>query len=329
MKYKCQDELLKTAGEFIRLLSQYEITAAIVEDSFRDYTVKVSVSIGDETFGNVNLYYSPKKDIYSLRTHELLDKSIIPKLEECWQKMFPKADDDSICQIYVDGSFLDGLIGYGVVILNDGQVIEELSGSVHEKFSHGARNVAGEIVAVEKAIDWCRENSVQEVSIFYDCKGLEKWALGEWKTNVPLTQRYAAFVRNCGINVHWHKVDSHTGDRWNDRADELAKAGVASASPESAKQEDSNTELTDQAEGFVEFLQNHGYKVDLIGIYGNPRFAKLGIFEAEVDVGYVNIYCTKKVPFLLRYHELKDRSYKDELERLWQEYHYGERQLPL
>lgn len=331
MGYKFQDKLTRVSEDFIRLLKERGILASTGEDSFRDYTVKVSVSRDDESFGNVNLYYSPRRDSYSFRVHELRDKSIVPELEDCWRQL-SLTDDDTICevhQIYVDGSFLDSSVGYGVVILENGNVVAELFGAVPAAFIQGTRNVAGELFATRKAIRWCQENSVTEVSIFYDCEGVEKWATGQWKTKQQITRNYAELVRSSGISIRWHKVDSHTGKRWNDRADELAKKGAASSSPGLEIADDSVPELESKAKEFVQFLRDHGYEAELKGIYGNSECAKIEVSEADKSIGYVNIYRTKKVPFLTRYHELRDKSYEGKLDALWQEYHYGERQLPL
>lgn len=331
MEYKFQDKLLQVSEEFIRLLKIKGISASIGEDSFRDYTAKVSVSEDDKSFGNVNLYYSPRRDSYSFRVHELKDKSIVPELEECWQQLSLTADDTTceVHQIYVDGSFLDSSVGYGVVVLENGKVMEELFGSVPAAFVQGTRNVAGELFAARKAIQWCQENSIKTVSIFYDCEGVEKWAIGEWKARQQITQGYAEFIRNCGIHIRWHKVDSHTGNRWNDRADELAKKGAGSSSAGSDAAEDSTPELENKAKEFVQFLRDHGYDAELNGVYGNSDCAKIEVSEADKAMGYINIYRTKKIPFLPRYHELRDKSHEDKLDALWQEYHYGERQLPL
>ncbi len=331
MVYKFQDELFEASEEFIRLLKDEGIAAAVIEDSFRDYTVKVSISGSDGSSGKVNIYYSPKRDSYSLRTRELKDKAIIPELEKCWGRMSLVSDDSVWCghRIYVDGSFMSGLTGYGVVILKEGQLIEELFGPVPGVSAQNTRNIAGELAATEEAIKWCQRNSVEEISILYDYEGIEKWATGEWKTRSMVAREYAAFVRDCGVHIHWHKVKGHTGDRWNERADELAKSGATSSSSESETVAASTPELENEAKGFVKFLDDHGYKAKLKGIYGDPGCAKISISTADVDIGYINIYHTKKVPLLPRYHELKDQSHEDRLDTLWREYYYGERQLPL
>ncbi len=233
-----------------------------------------------------------------------------------------------VCEIYVDGSFSNGSTGYGVVILRAGEVIEELSGLVPAEFVGGTNQIAGELYAVREAIHWCKRNSVREIDVFYDYDGIEKWASGEWKTKQHLTRNYAELIRNSGININWHKVNSHTGNRCNEKADELARKAVRSASP-GAHMKDLASELESEAEEFAVFLKDRGYKAELKGIYGNSDCAKIEVSDGDKPIGYVNIYRTKKVPFLPKYHELKDQSYADKLDLLWQEYCYGERQLPM
>ena len=129
-------------------------------------------------------------------------------------------------EIYVDGSFIDGRVGYGLVILRDGVSAGEFSGSVENEEYLSARQVAGELFAVGKALQWCKINGEMSVTIYYDYTGIECWATGKWKAKLPLTQRYTAFVRSSGIRISWQKVAAHTGDFWNERADELAKQGT-------------------------------------------------------------------------------------------------------
>jgi ribonuclease HI len=86
--------------------------------------------------------------------------------------------------------------------------------------------VAGELFAVGKAIEWCKKNNVSDVTIHYDYMGVEMWARGKWKTNLSLTRRYREFVQNSGLNIEWVKIKSHSGNKFNDKADALAKSGA-------------------------------------------------------------------------------------------------------
>ena len=253
MAYKFEDELRDRAGRFVEALTEAGIEAAIVPGSFRDYTVKVSVSRSGRMFGHVNLYYSPKKDLFSLKTHELRDKAIVPNLQACWDRPTAPVPTPAGCQIYVDGSCLDKDVGYGLVVLKDGEVADELCGPVEKDAVQGMRQVAGELRAVQEAIAWCREHGVAKVSLFYDYEGIEKWATGEWRANKPATRAYARMAGEWPVVIHWHKVESHTGDRWNDHADQLAKRG---AMHQRAGQEEQDPlgEAREKASEFVELL---------------------------------------------------------------------------
>src|SRR4029078_5995825 len=112
---------------------------------------------------------------------------------------------DAPYEIYVDGSFINGSTGYGAVILKNGKVVDELDGAVDVAEVNNTRQVAGELIAEIKALEWCLARSISRVSIYYDYLGIEKWATGQWKTNQRLTQEYARFVRECPIKITWRK----------------------------------------------------------------------------------------------------------------------------
>ncbi|HVG20310.1 MAG TPA: RNase H family protein, partial [Blastocatellia bacterium] len=289
MVYKFEDKLRRRARQFIERMRVAGIEAAIVGDSFRDYAVKVAISSGGRDLGKATIYYSPKSDSFSLKTQELKDKSVAPKLEECWRTEGSPVDsppeDDSRRghEIYVDGSYLNGATGYGVVILKDGKVVEELFGPVVDYSASDTRQVAGELFAVEQALRWCEKNSVKEVGIFYDYLGIEKWATGAWKANQAMTQDYAKFVRASGVRIRWNKVHSHTGNRWNDRADQLAKKG-AGLGAASAGGGDKSAELLDKKDRFLEHLMVKGVDAAFDRIY-NEQYARILILRDEKTVG--------------------------------------------
>ena len=82
--YQFEAKLRNRAEEFVRALRTAGIDGVIVEDSFREYAVRVSVSKRGKHFGTAVVYYSPKSDSFSLKTHELKDRSIAPLLQQCW-----------------------------------------------------------------------------------------------------------------------------------------------------------------------------------------------------------------------------------------------------
>lgn len=230
--YKFEDELRGKAQQFCAVLAANGIESAIRPESFRDYTVKLSAKKNGKGYGSINLYYSPKRDEYTCKVHQITDDVIAAEIETLWSTIAKTSAQPEKAppipakgvQAYVDGSYFNGRVGYGAVLLRDGQELQRFFGRVTEDLE--SRQVAGELMATMKVLDYCRENQIPAVEILYDYAGIEKWARGHWKANLPLTQRYAAFVRNCPVKVKWHKVKSHSGTAWNDVADELAKKGA-------------------------------------------------------------------------------------------------------
>lgn len=126
-------------------------------------------------------------------------------------------------EAYVDGSYREGKVGWGAVIVKDDELYGELSGLLDEEEVQGTRQVAGELKAVKEVIFWCKEQKVKEIYIYYDYTGIKEWITGAWKAKNSVTQDYRDYVRASGINIYWVKVKSHSGNRYNDKADKLAR----------------------------------------------------------------------------------------------------------
>lgn len=126
--------------------------------------------------------------------------------------------------IYTDGSYNKDtkMAGYGAVILT--KEIVSLSGQVE---SFGGQQVNGELEAVKKAIDWAIRNGYKEVRIYHDYTGVSKWANGEWKTNTEYTKEYYQYItaQREVISVSFEQVPAHSGDKFNEMADKLARSG--------------------------------------------------------------------------------------------------------
>lgn len=325
--YQFEARLRKRAQQFITALKSDGVDAAIVEDSFREYAVKVSISLNGISQGTTILYYSPKSDSFSFKIQGLNDPSLAAVLNESWARRETIPEPvGSIYDIYVDGSFINGATGYGAVVLKDGAVVAELCGPVDAIEVNNTRQVAGELVAVKEALKWCDQHDVTTISIFYDYLGIEKWATGKWKTNQPLTREYAKFVNGSPIRIRWHKVDSHTGDRWNDRADLLAKKGAGLATTEREPRhlvpagEDLVTDLLKTAKEWVEFLMVKGIEARIDRIY-NQQFIRINFTKDDKTVGIFDLYNTVKKRFSPYLHNFHDKGLKLNVEALWREFH--------
>ena len=250
MPYICERELLNIYESLEPILKRQGFASEIV--LIRDYLMKIKIAENGKDLGKLIVDYSPKKGTHNFRKDTDLDenqyqhilKSLgvtqtaknpvsAEKKQTVEKNKYPSLlvqnnRDVSIIDhhAYVDCSFIDGRVGYGAVILKDGNVVAEISGLVDTEDAFSSRQVGGEIQAVIETLKWCKNNNIDEIAIFYDFQNIEKWATGEYKTNTPMTKGYKKAIDECGISINWVKVKSHTGVAYNDRADELAKNGA-------------------------------------------------------------------------------------------------------
>lgn len=130
---------------------------------------------------------------------------------------------------YVDGSYNIATkeYSYGMLIYVGDDKYEAAESFSDPEMSE-MRNVAGEIEGSMHAMKYCLDKGIKSIDIYYDYAGIEKWALGEWKTNKEGTKAYKSFYDSIKdkLEVHFHKVKGHSGDAGNDRADALAKSAL-------------------------------------------------------------------------------------------------------
>jgi ribonuclease HI len=153
----------------------------------------------------------------------------------------------------VDGSFnnITKRFGYGGFLVHKEKSIDEngeehitekkfvIQGSSNDKNMASMRNVAGEIMGSQKAIELAIENGYKELAILYDYTGVEFWATGRWKTTKPGTRKYQEYCKRVlsshKIKLHFIKVKGHSGIPGNEEADILAKESCGITLPENYK----------------------------------------------------------------------------------------------
>lgn len=134
----------------------------------------------------------------------------------------------SDCEViaYTDGSYniYDKRFAYGIVMFARGEKL-----TFSEAFTNPAlasmRNVAGEIMGARRAMEYCIENGYTSLEILYDYEGVEKWCTGVWKTTKEGTAEYCRYYNSIKekLRVVFTKVKGHSGNKFNDEADRLAK----------------------------------------------------------------------------------------------------------
>lgn len=130
---------------------------------------------------------------------------------------------------YVDGSFGSGdNFGCGVVLIKNGKVIHTISEKRVDPELAKMNNVAGEITAAMIAMEYALKGGYTAITIYHDYKGVADWCTGEWKATKPGTKAYKDFYNNVTkkIDVKFVKVAGHSGNKYNDLADELARDAI-------------------------------------------------------------------------------------------------------
>lgn len=126
--------------------------------------------------------------------------------------------------VYVDGSYRnsDKSHSYGVYMFNDE---EEYTYSKRFFKDSDMRNVSGEIKGAMRAMEEAAKLGKKKIYLHYDYEGIRSWALGFWKTNKEGTIYYKNFydsIKNK-LQVKFIKVEAHTGVKYNELVDKLAK----------------------------------------------------------------------------------------------------------
>jgi ribonuclease HI len=134
---------------------------------------------------------------------------------------------EEILIAYVDGSFEPtlGKYAYGCVLIEPDGIETTLSGSGNDPEVANIRNVAGEMLGAMNAVKWAKAHHYREIRIYYDYMGIEMWATGGWKAKNRYTAGYADYMKKSAsqVKISFQKVAAHTGVRYNEMADELAK----------------------------------------------------------------------------------------------------------
>ena len=155
------------------------------------------------------------------------------------ENYFNGIDEDEISYerltAFVDGSFeaAVGRYSFGCVILQPGKEPLEYCGSGNKEESAALRNVTGEMLGAMFAVKWAMSHGYHDILICYDYEGIEKWATGMWKAKTELTSKYVTAMQewNRSIHIDFKKIAAHTGNHYNELADQLAKKAIVDEVP--------------------------------------------------------------------------------------------------
>ncbi len=131
---------------------------------------------------------------------------------------------------YTDGSYdaLTKAFSCGVVLLTpNGRFFMNEKYSANDNNTE-TRNVAGELKGAELAIRYAMLNGYRRVRIYHDYEGVAAWAAGEWQAKSEVARLYVDFIGKASskIEIQFQKVAAHTGNKYNEIADKLAKSAL-------------------------------------------------------------------------------------------------------
>ncbi|EDS77483.1 viroplasmin family protein [Clostridium massiliodielmoense] len=130
---------------------------------------------------------------------------------------------------YVDGSYNieTKKYAYALVMVESGVVKYIENGGADNNSKKDVRQIAGELKASIKSIKYAAENNIKNIVLIHDYVGVCYHATGVWKRREESSEKYYnefnKIVNDNHINVTFVKVDSHTGDLFNEIVDEFAK----------------------------------------------------------------------------------------------------------
>lgn len=127
--------------------------------------------------------------------------------------------------VYTDGSYVNGQYSWAYAFVKDDEVVCEDSDAGKNPAAATMRNVAGEIAAAIYAVKRAAQMEVK-IRILHDYAGIAFWVTGEWRAKNEFTQAYVKLMKeHKGVYV-FEKVKGHSGNKFNDYVDKLAKAAL-------------------------------------------------------------------------------------------------------
>lgn len=133
-------------------------------------------------------------------------------------------------KVYTDGSYdkVKNRGSWGVVVVDENdRMVSEHWGMVTIPSFLEMWNVAGELFAALKAFSLIQTLG-GPIEIFHDYEGVGKWAKAEWRANKQSTKKYQEIARPLYLKglVTFTWCKGHSGNKWNDRADELCRVAM-------------------------------------------------------------------------------------------------------
>lgn len=141
-----------------------------------------------------------------------------------------KIKEEDVAIFFIDGSYdkTTKIYGSGIVLIdnnlnNRGYIAAGID-------TYNQWNIIGEIEACKVAIDIALSlpEKKKKIVIYHDLEGTAKWANGNFRAKNDYTKSYVKFIeeKSKDIDIEFIKVKGHSGNKYNDLADEYAKYAI-------------------------------------------------------------------------------------------------------
>lgn len=212
--------------------------------------------------------------------------------------------------IYVDGSYNISTqrYSYGLVVVND-NVVEYMESGAHDSKSN-IRQIAGELDGAVNGVEYALKKGAKKVVLFHDYEGIFHHATGSWdRKDASSTEYYEKMnlLFSKGIEVIFVKVDSHTGDFFNELADESCKKRLGIDSDKVVEKWLKKNKLSVANEEVkakvLELINNYEENVIVLGSKDNLKF------EGEKEIINIKSEIISKIDTLSEKQQLELLDY--------------------
>lgn len=159
---------------------------------------------------------------------------------------------------YVDGSFSESAQRYsfGCILLTPAGEIIRKSGFGEDPKALSVRNVAGELQGTMYAVKLACDLGYKKIIVRHDYVGIAKWYEGDWKAKDDIAKIYVDYMRKLSnrIEIVFEKVTAHSGDKYNEEADKLAKKALEN-SPQIRKDDDISATLENSRHNLIKLIK--------------------------------------------------------------------------
>lgn len=134
--------------------------------------------------------------------------------------------------IYVDGSYNTSTekYSYALVAVENNIIKYMENGAAEDSSESRLRQILGELKAALKSYEYAIKNEKDKIVLFHDYEGIFHHAIGTWdrkdSSSKYYYEKFNKYKEENKLEVIFVKVDSHTGDLFNEITDNYAKVAA-------------------------------------------------------------------------------------------------------